>query len=259
MSVLDRIMPIMNKGNYLYRLDLEDFYETCQYERAVAFAKTYIKIPGVKEVIDRMEFEYKEHVKEINQFRDEISDEENKKYTLWEKANKGKNICKMAFIAAIVFYIISSIFDSVLGMEIIYVIVLMQILSLFIFCGGVLGTAIFKIVEMVFGKIYQLYSQKTLDKVLGFREKYLNQIRKLVTKTDNLYLDSLEPIHREVVLMRREQMQQHGEVMRIQEANREFMEQHSEAMLREQTKMREAQERLFEIEQIREKRYRKSR
>lgn len=94
----------------------------------------------------------------------------------------------------------------------------------------------------------QVHILKSVPALLKFHDI----IGEAIQDIDTLYLRSLDPSHREMVLMRREQ----AEHNRKQEELEEERVRLENERLREAEKTRKAQEKLLKIEEEREKRYR---
>lgn len=83
---------------------------------------------------------------------------------------------------------------------------------------------------------------------------YGNTNELLYTKIDDLYLSSLDPAHREVVLMRRDQERHHQETLQAQREHNEIIEQEQRRARAAQEESARATQRLLDIEEERERR-----
>ena len=113
---------------------------------------------------------------------------------------------------------------------------------------GVVATIVLKIYEIILEKKYSSCAKSVMSKSEQVNAKHLDNVKYIRNRIDNLYLNSLDPAHRELVLMRRDQKQQHEQSMYAQR-------QHQETVEEEQRKIRYAQEELLKIEREREERY----
>ena len=72
---------------------------------------------------------------------------------------------------------------------------------------------------------------------------------------DNLYLGTLDPVQREIVMMRRDQQRQHDQLMMEQQINAQSQREHEARLEREQAEIKRDQRRLLELEERRMRGY----
>lgn len=222
--------------------DLNSFNYGYKFEDAIQFANQYNAIGGVSQMISALREEYRVYSNEINAFIRQEKPIVDDKFTKWHSAEQKKNISICTFIICFIMGLIpcnigflSSFLDG---------------LALFGWFGGMIAAVIFKITALIRDKQYSSYYLKNVrPKADAINEKYIHKIDFFRKKVDDLYLNSLEPAHRETVLMRRDQERHHQELMRMQH-------QHHMTMEEEQRMLRETQEELLAIEREREERYR---
>ena len=101
---------------------------------------------------------------------------------------------------------------------------------------------------MVIRNKYYSYSYKRFrDKADEINERYISNIVFYRNKVDTLYLDSLDPILKETILMRRDKERHHRDLINAQLKHQRLMEE-------EQRKIRQNQEELLKIEREKEER-----
>lgn len=251
MSIVKRSFGILGKGKTLYRMSFNSFYSTNMFENEIHFANQNIKVQGVKEISNSIQNDYQEYNEKMRQLISGSEETESAKYAIWEKAHTRKNLFKFITIIAIILIILSIIFDNFhLSQGMSWMFSFINLLILLLFITGIVLFIVFKIADKIYEKSYKSYVGGLKGQAANINAGYLNKMNRYHKDIDNLYLMSLDPAHRELVLMRREQQQQHREQMWLQQA-------HNKEMLEEQRRARQAQEELLEIEKMREERYRK--
>lgn len=254
MSIKKYIGIILEKGNGIRRMDLNAYYMTSEYKEVVKTAKECIDLQGVKELLEELHHDNREYMEKMKRIIDEERNQENSKYTLWNKVHNAKNICKWITIGAFLLCMVGLFFKSVTIIFSWLISITMLILPV-----GIILTLILKIAVMICGKLYQSYIQKLEGKVRNINGNYSSKIKAIDNKVDRLYLASLEPAHREMVLMRRDQERQHQKLIKSQQKYQQNMQKkqnaYNRASLEEQEKIRRTQERLLDIEERREDRY----
>lgn len=216
------------------------YYAKNDYDQTANYANSNISISGVKELLAQLESGYKNYLQEMGAIVNDEATAEEEKYTQWEKISKIKNICKYSAMALLLFIIICIAIQSELSA------VGIILIMLDIIVGGVL-----KIIDVIYEKKYRSYDKSISDKFSSINIRYANLFNRIYQDIDSLYLGSLDPAHREVILMRRDQERQHQEAMRANAQQAEIQQQLAE----EQRRARIAQEELLQIEKERERRY----
>lgn len=244
---------LFGKGKSLYRVNLNSFYNTNTFENEINFANQNIKVKGVQELLHGIQNEYREYNEKMMQLINNSKETECSKYRLWEKTHKRKTMTKYIIIISLILIIVgialgdSNLIQGRIGK---FLFSITGLLLYLIFFAGIIMFIAFKITEKVYENNYKSYVEELNRQAGNINIEYKNKMRRYHNKIDDLYLMSLEPSHREIVLMRREQEQQHRERMRLQEV-------HNREVLEEQKRARQAQEELLEIEKAREERYKK--
>lgn len=254
-------------GYSIVRYDLDKCYRFREYNEASAYAQRNMQIKGVKEQYQKLIAEKDNYVQDIKNITGSAKEDEDKKYNDWGNWHKKKTLCARIILGLVILTVINIMLGRFLpsGLH-----TLMTILSLFLF---VLVPAYFVMKMGVFisEKAYYNYIKPIGDNILIRGNSFAEYANKCYAAIDDLYLLSLEPAHREMVMMRREQAKQHEEVMRMErerielekerirvEKQRQADERSARAEAREEAKQsRKVQERLLQIEEDRELRYRR--
>lgn len=246
---------VMSYGDKVSRVNFESFYGKKVYNEVMTLGNQNKNVEGVMEIVNKVEEKYQSHCKVVREFSEKEGDTEYTKYKRWYSVHRCKSISKIVFIGMLIFYILSCILCLFLQGALGSIIVFLQDIVLVLFplvCVVFTGS---KVTEMIFSFVYNSYAKniaKVGNEMVG---KFRMEINKFGHQIDEMYLNSLEPAHREVVLMRRDQERQHQEMMKKKAAHYEEMRKIQEKTLREQQKIRKTQEKLLEIERDREARY----
>lgn len=238
------------RGN-LQRLYLDSYdynYQKNAYNDAVSFAKQNIKINGVGDLLERLQNDYQEYVEQRRCLKDEEFQSESDKYASWEKMHRMKVISVLVFITCFVLAVIS--IQQNRGVW-----AVIAILSMLLAFIAPIAAVILQLIEMINKKKYVSYAENVKGRIKVINYSYLSKVDQIYNQIDDLYLASLEPAHREMVLMRRDQERQHQELIRLQKEQQKMQKK----ILDEQSKSRIAQEGLLDIEREREERYWKNR
>ncbi len=248
-------------GYSIVRRDLNKCYRFNEYNEAIVYAKKNIEVKGVKEQYQKLVAEKDNYIQDIKNITESEKENENKKYHDWGNWYKKKNLCVRVTLALVIITIINVIFGGFLpsGLH-----NFLTILGLFLFIMIPLSV-VTKVGEFISEKAYYNYISPIDDKIMIRNNSFAEYSRECNKTIDDLFLLSLEPAHREMVMMRREQAKQHEEMMRMEqerlrlEQERIRIEKERQADTRnaneEARRTREVQERLLRIEQDREARY----
>lgn len=240
------LYKLIRAGRYNIRYDLNQCGRYNEYNEAVRYASKYKDIKGMKELAYKLRQEANEYQKDIENIVNPKRETEEKRYRQWESWYKIKNVCKWTAISLALLAAITWILRMVTNIPIGYLSLLLIILLL-ITLPALLA---FKIGESICEAFYNHYV-KQIQADVGCRNRSFSEVSKsYYDAMDNLYLRSLEPSHREMVLMHREQEKHNKEMIRL-EKERQMKE---NERLQEERRMRKAQERLLEIEEERERR-----
>lgn len=232
------------------RCDLQKLHNYRRYNEACDYAKKNMNVKGVKEVHQNLLKANEQYKQEYDAIVEVEKENEVNKYQIWDKWFKVNDIISRIGIGDICLYVVNIVI-KVIGFN---ASLLTNGISTLVFCASILLVPLFlitKIGESISRKGYNQVINRTKGKINIVNEKFEKVSGDYYKQTDNLYLSSLDPAHREMVYMRREQQKHNDEMLRIEnEKRQQEMEQ-----LREMKKTRYAQERILEIEEERVRRY----
>src|SRR5665648_46543 len=223
--------------------NIYDWYEDDKFKNAIQYANKCSNIEGVNQYLSQLQSNFQNYNKEINALVENESPILDNSFFMCYKVEKVINICKWVSIVSFILFImgIASGTRSIIPLLVANIAIL-----------GCIAAVILKISGVVLKAKYNSNLKSVEEKVRIINQKHLNGIPLLWNKIDNLYLASLEPTHREAVLMRRDQERQHQEKIQVEM-------QHQRVVEEEQRKTRKTQEEILQIEREREKRYWKNR
>lgn len=240
------------KNAPVIKLSSDSLYYLAEYDKAVDYAKTYINIDGVKEqlqILEKCLIEYKNSVDEIMEPQWE---DVRKKYARWENWSKAKKICKYVSIAIFILFLLL-MFRGGSSTAVMVMLLLLPVLLVL----SLVGLAITKIAETILSKAYNNYIKDIFDKINSLGTSFGRQSRLIYNNIDNLYLQSLDPMQRSLIITQRQmaemQKKHDSEIRRLEEQRQRS----DNKRLQEARRTRIAQERLLEIEEERERRYRR--
>ncbi len=230
----------------IVRCDLDRCYCFNEYNKTVSCANKNIEVEGVREQLVKLSNEAEIYKNDIKNITEPERETENNKYLIWEKWNKVKNICFSILVClvggTIICWILGAIWlpmFSILGL----LGIVLSIIMLLVFI-------VTKVGELIYGSFYNKYINRIMDKINVRNAIFEYDAHQYYEMIDSLYLQSLDPAHREMILMHREQTEHNKEMKRL-EMKRQMTE---NERLQEQRKTRQTQERLLEIEEERERR-----
>ncbi len=256
MSFIDRAREFI-LGKQFARIDLDRHYSNSPYNEARAYGERNKGIGGVEPILGRLQASRQSYLAEMTQYIEGERGREEALYSQLRKTGQRKQLFKWIALGAVLVLFLQTKLDSR---------ALPSILWLFLFFLGIATFAVC-VVSAVISLIYRareahaarVYQDYTAQAQAGFdriNRSHNASMRAFRTEIDDLYLASLDPAHREVILMRRDQERQHEEAMRLQEKALKLQEQHQQAIEEEQRRARQAQEKLLAIEEERERRRR---
>ncbi len=235
--------------------NINEWYSPDGFEDALRFANKYQEIIGVEENICQLQDYYDGYKQEMKAFIErENAQAERMKNTylkMIDRASLLRTISKVSFVVMIVGIVLAAYFSSKPTSsywisEILSLICCLGILSGFL-CG--IGAIVYRACYKIYGKKYERHMEILLEEKEFIQAKYYNGVRPIRDEVDRLYLNSLEPSHREIVLMRREQDRYQRQMISMQRQQQETQKEHQRKLEEEQQKTREAQEKLLKIEQ----------
>ncbi|MDE5938128.1 MAG: hypothetical protein K2H37_03495 [Lachnospiraceae bacterium] len=243
------------------RYDLNKCYRFNEYNEAIAYAKKNMEIEGVREQYQKLLAEKDNYVQDIKGITEPEKENEDKKYTDWGNWIRKKNLCVRITIGFVIMTVINMVLGGVLPFALH---TLIMKLSLFLFIL-IPASAVTKVGQIISERAYYKYMEPIGNRIRIRNNNFAEYARACNQTIDDLFLMSLEPAHREMVMMRREQAKQHEEMMRMEkerlklEKERIRIEKERQVDARnaneEARRTREAQERLLRIEEDREIRY----
>lgn len=249
----------------IVRCNLERVYNYNEYNKTMNYAKKNIEVNGVREQIQNLTAAKNTYIQKMRNITEPEKEKEDKKYHEWENWYKKKNICVWITIGLIAVSVINLLLGAFLpdGLHKLFT---LSGLLIFIMLPA---SIVVKLVEFICGNSYYKYTRPILENISVLNIEFTETSRKYYVSIDDLYLLSLDPAHREMVLMRREQTKQHEEMMRMErerielekerirvEKARQADERAARAEARQEAeRSRKAQERLLQIEEDREIRY----
>lgn len=219
--------------------NISDWYKANKFNNAIQYANKCSNIEGVNQYLSELQSDFQNYNKEINAFIENESPILDNSFYMWDKVEKIKNMCKWVTIVSFILVImgVASGTRSIITLLVDNIAIL-----------GCIAVVILKISAVALKAKYNANLKAVEEKARIINQRHLSGIPTLWNKIDNLYLASLEPAHREAVLMRRDQERQHKEKMQVEI-------QHQRVVEEEQRRTRKAQEEILQIEREREKRY----
>lgn len=233
------------------RYDLEKSYRFNEYNETISYAKQHRNVKGVKEQMEKLNGEKDNYVKSIKKIVEDERETEDKKYRMWEWAFKTGEISKWIMIGAVICFFTGIIFEKALPRMLANILALCSVLALLMFFAFIMAKAC----AWFFGELYKKYINKVMGMTGALNTVFMRTAQKYYEEIDGLYLLSLDPTHREMVEMRRDQERHHQEMLRLE---KERVRSEAERA-KEQRRMSEMQERMLAIEEEREQRYWKNR
>lgn len=232
----------------LNRVDMNRWYSTEVFDSAIRWAGQYSSISGVNEAISAIQKNKQEYSREMGELLNQAQPELDKRFAEWEAAEKKKGFYFGVTIVALF------IFLSNANIHFPHIIILDLLAFLLTFApiAGITLLVISLIRSDSCKEKHTSYIKQLELKARQIDAKYEKSVNLLRNKIDNLYLNSLEPAHREMVLMRRDQERQHQELIHIEQQKLNSQR----AAEEEQRRLRQTQEELLRIERDREERYR---
>lgn len=249
------------KAKKLDRYDLDRVYWLNEYNRAMSYGRQNSRITGVQEQMSRLQKEKEQYTREVKMIADAERPTEAEIYQKYAQWADRKKIFGISLIIIIVFSI------SPLAKFIHPRSILFQLLDFVVSTALIIGTPIAFVVSAIakkrFEKQYQDYTNTLEARFSDMGNSFKSRSLSYYDAIDNLYLSSLDPLERQMELSRREQERHNQEMRRMQEQHNREMKQMMEKMNRmneerlvEQRRTAETTQRILNIEEDRERRYR---
>ncbi len=231
----------------IQRYDLDRCYSYGEYNKAIEYGKKNNSIAGVGDCIKQLNDYKNRYEQEMAAIINAEKDVESQKYILCEKWSKRRTIALCTLAGSIIInIIISEMIQNTIGLLIMLLLCLLVVVS-FIYL------LVAAILESIAENSYYKYTKNLWGKFNPINSAFNNTARECYQEIDAIYLNSLEPAHREVVLMRREQNEHHRRVEKIAEEQRRLEAKNLEI----NKEIQNTQQRLLDIELEREDRYRR--
>lgn len=238
-----------------YDLDRVCYFE--EYNKAYHYGEQNIAIPGVSDWLPRLEAEKDQYIQDITAMVAPEKELERKKYHTYQICLKAKQICIVVTLGLLILNIVATVLGQALPPTVIYILFKIgESVYPMIFVSLIL-----LIVDFVFGMLYNSYVRKVSDRLGQRSDRFIEFSRKTYEEIDQLYLCSLEPAHREMVLMnrrlsqelteqRKEMSQYRKDMVRLERERNQVEREHAEEI----RQLGKTQGRLLEIEEERERR-----
>lgn len=243
------------KQRRVVRYDLDKVCYLDEYDRTVAYGSKNIDIKGVKEQLQGLEKEKKIYIEEAVAIINSERASEQLKYHQYEKWFKVEKVIKYIEIALILVVIVCmSIYDNLsMGIRTSLFFGLGEVLLMLLVLLIVpLAFVVAKIGKNIYRTCYNRYMGSVAARMKGLGKSFDRKSRTCYDAIDNLYLRSLDPTHRELVLLRRQQEKHNQDMLKLERERQDI----EKDRLREQKRATQAAEELLSIEKEREKRYR---
>ena len=240
----------------IIRFDLNMVYFVSEYNAAVAHGQQNIRIQGVKEYLQGLEQEKNNYFDKVANIVNPERETEQTKYQQYEKwATYERNIKWLEILLILANVLREVLFKYLpIGFRTSWIFSLFSILLMWlVILAGPLAFLASKGVKHIYAIRYNRYIEEIANQLNSLGSDFERISLGYYDAIDNLYLGSLDPAHREMILLRRQQEIQHQEMLAL-ERERQMTE---AQRLAEQQRTRQATEELLHIEKERERRYRR--
>lgn len=235
------------------RYDLERVYYLNKYNETAAYANQNIQIQGVRQQLQGLNAEKGSYMREVREFTDSVRSEESKKYQQYEKWSKLAKTCLLAELGIFLIGIAEEYIFKYVPRQLNLLFSLLELLILvLIFVVIPIAFVVSKILDIAYGKIYADYTQQIAMRVDTAGSDFESLVGVYYDKIDNLYLSSLDPASRELVLLRRQQAEQTRQMVKLAEEQKRIAKQ----QLAEAKRTSQSTQQLLDIEKERERRRR---
>lgn len=230
---------------------LNSYFADIDFESTISYGRQNSNLEGVDVLIGEAEQCEAEYLEKKSDFI------ETNKYELAiamyrsGRATKRRSLMSFLWKAGIAATVIAILGSGIIGTTGVNILIMVAIFALLI---GIFGQFKFGFdVRRSSGKLNEV-SEALKTQIEAYSSAYTSQDIEIYTKIDNIYLNSLDPAHREVVMMRRDQERQHRERLAQQEAHNLRMEEEQRRARAAQEETAASTKRLLDIEEEKERR-----
>lgn len=240
------------KKSRIPRFDLDQVYYLKEYKKAVAYAKQHIDIDGVQEQLDDLKAEKQRYSQEVSALVEAERGNEQKKYTAYIKWARAARISKYIFLGSIIVGIMAmfGLLNDLRGLAE----VLVTLLEMLAFFAGAAATIITILGKSLMTWQYKQYIKSISGRIDSLGNSFTRISESHYSAIDSLYLNTLDPTQRELILLRRDQAEQSKKLLQAEKERQQMQE----TLIKEQRRTRAAQEELLAIEREREARRKKN-
>lgn len=246
------------KKEKIVRYDLDKVYFMAEYNKAVSYGRQNIGVQGVSEQLYKLEQEKKAYLEKVSHIVEAEKSVEQAKYQQYEKWATMEKKCKWAEIGLIALLVVRLVIFQYLpvGLRTSLLFSLFDLLIVLLpFFVGPAAFIISKIAKHSFALRYNKYVSPLSNQLNSIGTNFSRISTQYYDAIDSLYLSTLDPAHREIILLRRQQEMHNQDMLKLERERQKA----DESRLKEQQRTRQATEELLAIEKERERRYREYR
>lgn len=199
------------KKNGLVRYDLDKVYFMNEYNQAVSYGKQNINISGVKEQLQGLEGAKKRYFDNVANIVNPERDTEQAKYQQYEKWATNEKKAKYLEIALILATILYVAFEKYFPT---FFALFGFVLVAFAVVIGPISFIVSKITKHSYGMLYTRYIEGIANEINSLGSGFTRTSLGYYDAIDNLYLASLDPAHREMILLRRQQEMHNQDILK---------------------------------------------
>lgn len=233
---------------------MDKVYYFYEYNRTIDYGNPKVNIKGVAGVLRALEQEkdvYFQKVTDIANAERSVEETRYNQYAEWRRRGKNLGFLEIFLIVAYIvrLTVVKYLFPISLRTSVLFSLgdVLLTLLVFFI---GPIAFAIAEAARCGYGIRYNQYIKSVSAKIHSLGMDFEERARTYYKQIDNLYLQSLDPTQRELILLRREQEAHNKKMLQMEQERKNIEQQH----LWEQQRARQATEELLVIEKERERR-----
>lgn len=228
------------------RVDIERVYNYTEFNRTLEYGNENSGVEMVGGLLDRLREEKTQYNADIGAFVNAERAKEAENFTAWQSTYITKQVLKYVLIAwLLLVWILGT--RNIPGISN-TVTVILFILGLVLLIPLIVAFVVTKSKELICRKRYRSQIDQLQAKIRQRQNDFDSTSRAIYNKIDERYLLSLDPAHREAILMRRENERRNREHEKYE---REMLRLQQE-VARDAKVTRQAQERVLAIEEQRE-------